>query len=369
MATIPFTDVAAAARDVWPAIEHDYLDCLFSGGYIGGPAVASFETAWARYCGAGHGVGVANGTSALQLTLTALGIGPGDEVIVPTLTYVASVNAVGYVGATPVFADCLFDTWQIDPEDVANRITPRTKAIIAVHLYGQSCDMDRLMAIAKGHGLVVIGDCAEAFGTLYGNCPVARLGNIAAYSFFGNKTITTGEGGMVFSKDDALIDRCRRLRGQGLVPGTEYWHDIIGFNYRMSNVAAAIGLAQLERADELLQLKRRLAENYFRRLSNLPLEFHREAPGTVHAYWLVSALLENELMRDGMRRYLADAGIETRPVFHPVHTMGLYPHHLPEKTVAGDIAARGLNLPSWPDLSEDEFAVVSTAIEKFFANA
>jgi perosamine synthetase len=346
------------------------LECLDSSWISGrGRFITEFERQFAAKLGGGYALATCNGTAALHLAVAALGIGPGDEVIVPTLTYVASVNAVGYVGATPVFADCLLDTWQIDPEDVANRITPRTKAIIAVHLYGQPCDMDRLMAIAARHGLVVIGDCAEAFGAFYGNCPVARLGDIAAYSFFGNKTITTGEGGMVFSKDDALIDRCRRLRGQGLVPGTEYWHDIIGFNYRMSNVAAAIGLAQLERADELLQLKRRLAENYFRRLSNLPLEFHREAPGTVHAYWLVSALLENELMRDGMRRYLADAGIETRPVFHPVHTMGLYPHHLPEKTVAGDIAARGLNLPSWPDLSEDEFAVVSTAIEKFFANA
>jgi perosamine synthetase len=304
----------------------------------------------------------------LHLAIAALGIGPGDDVIVPTLTYIASVNAVAYVGATPVFADCMPDTWQIDPEDVAKRITPRSKAHVVAHLYGQSCDMEGIMAIARRHGLVVIQDCAEAFGARYGNFSPALLGDVAAFSFFGNKTITTGEGGMVLSRDDALIDRCRRLRGQGLVPGREYWHDRIGYNYRMSNVAAAIGLAQLERSDELLALKRQLAERYFKRLSHLPLVFHREAPGTVHAYWMVSALTRTASERDGFRRHLARAGIETRPVFHPVHTMGLYSHGFFGTTVAEDIAARGVNLPSWPDMGEDDFALVSHAIEGFFAD-
>jgi perosamine synthetase len=345
------------------------FECLETSWISGkGRFVIEFERQFAAKIGDGYALATCNGTAALHLAIAALGIGPGDEVIVPTLTYIASVNAVAYVGATPIFADCLPDTWQIDPEDIANRITPKTKAIVVVHLYGQSCDMDRIMDIARRHGLVVIEDCAEAFGARYGNCSVAFLGDIAAFSFFGNKTITTGEGGMVFSRDDALIDRCRRLRGQGLVPGREYWHDRIGYNYRMSNVAAAIGLAQLERSDELLHLKRQLAEKYFRRLSHLPLDFHREVPGTVHAYWMVSALARNEPERDGFRRHLAVAGVETRPVFHPVHTMGIYPHYFLKKTVAEDIAARGLNLPSWPDMSEEEFALVSDAIEGFFAD-
>ena len=283
----------------------------------------------------------------------ALGIRPGDEVIVPTLTFIASANAIAYVGATPVFADCLPDSWQIDPDDIADRITIKTKAIVTVHLYGQPCDMDRIMAIARRHGLLVIEDCAEAFGARYGNKSVALFGNIAAFSFNGNKTITTGQGGMIFSRDDALIDRCRRLRAQGLVPGMEYWHDRIGYNYLMSNFAAAIGLAQLERSDELLHLKRQLAEKYFQRLSHLPLEFHREAPGTVHTYWMVSALVRNEPERDDFRRHLAEAGIDTRSVFYPAHTMGIYPHKFRGKTVAEDVAARGLNLPSWPDINED----------------
>jgi perosamine synthetase len=346
------------------------LDCLRTSWISGrGPFVSEFERQFAAKIGGGHALATCNGTAALHLAIASLGIGPGDEVIVPTLTYIASVNAVAYVGATPIFADCLHDTWQIDPTDVANRITPKTKAIVAVHLYGQSCDMNRLMRIARRHGLLVIEDCAEAFGTSYGDRPVALFGDVAAFSFFGNKIITTGEGGMVFSRDDGLIERCRRLRAQGLVPGREYWHDRIGYNYRMSNLAAAIGLAQLERSDELLCRKRQIAEKYFQRLSYLPFHFHREAPGTVHSYWLVSALARSEQERDALRRTLADSKIETRPLFHPVHTMGIYPHSFLKETVAEEVAARGLNLPSWPDMSDDEIGLVAGVIEGFFRNA
>ena len=240
------------------------LECLETSWVSGrGSFVVEFERQFAAEIGGGHALATCNGTAALHLAVAALGIGPGDEVVVPTLTFIASVNAVAYAGATPVFADCLRDTWQIDPEDVKRRVTPRTKALVAVHLYGQSCDMEAIMAIARRHGLAVIQDCAEAFGARYGDRSPAFLGDVAAFSFFGNKTITTGEGGMVFSRDDALIDRCRRLRGQGLVPGREYWHDRIGYNYRMSNVAAAIGLAQLERSDELLHAKRAARREIF----------------------------------------------------------------------------------------------------------
>jgi perosamine synthetase len=345
------------------------LECLETGWISGrGRFVAEFERQFVEKIGDGYAVATCNGTAALHLAVAALGIGPGDEVIVPTLTYIASVNAIARVGATPVFADCLPDTWQIDPKDVANRITLKTKAIMAVHLYGHCCDMNQIMSIARPHGLFVIEDCAEAFGSRYENCPAALFGDVATFSFYGNKTITTGEGGMVLSRDDALINRCRRLHEQGLVPGREYWHDRIGYNYRMSNIAAAIGLAQLERSDELLRLKRQLAEKYFRRLAHLPLDFHREAPGTVHSYWLVSVLARNEPERNALRRHLADTGIETRIVFPPVHTMGIYRHGFLEKTKAEEISARGLNLPSWPDMTDDQFDLVSRSIERFFGN-
>jgi perosamine synthetase len=267
---------------------------------------------------------VCNGTAALHVALMALGIGPGDEVIVPTLTYIASVNAIAYTGATPVFVDSLRSTWQVDPEDVRRRITARTRAIMAVHLYGQACDMDAIVAIAEEHRLFVVEDCAEAFGSLYGGRHVGTFGDIAAFSFFGNKTITTGEGGMVVSNDKTLIERARHLKGQGLAAHREYWHDVVGYNYRMTNIEAAIGLAQLERADQLIERKRDLAARYAAALAHLPIDIHSQASGTIHSYWMFSILVERDDQRDPLRKHLAAAGIETRPLFYPVHTMPIY---------------------------------------------
>jgi perosamine synthetase len=193
-----------------------------------GRFVKLFEQSFAEYTGIKHATGVSNGTVALHLALMALGVGPDDEVIVTTLTYIASVNAIAYTGATPVFVDSLPDTWQIDPQDVRRKITPRTKAIMAVHLYGHPCDMDAIQAIAKEHELFVVEDCAEAFGTLYKGKHVGSFSDIATYSFFGNKTITTGEGGMVVTDDETLFDRAVHFKGQGLANHREYWHDVIG---------------------------------------------------------------------------------------------------------------------------------------------
>ena len=347
------------ARYVLECVETSWISAR--GRFVG-----EFERQFAARSDVRHALAACNGTAALHLAVAGLGIAPGDEVIVPTLTYIASANAVAYAGAVPVFADCAAQTWQIDPARIADCITPKTKAIMVVHVYGQMCDMDPILDLAQRHRLFVIEDCAEAFGASYRGRPAGSFGHVSAFSFFGNKTITTGEGGMVVSNDDHLIDRCRRLRGQGLATGREYWHDVIGYNYRMSNVAAAIGLAQLERADELVSAKRALAERYFRRLSHLPLEFHREERDTIHAYWMVSALTREAGERDRLRHHLAAAGVETRPVFHPIHTMGLHPHRLEGKTVAEDIAARGLNLPSWPDIDDDAFELVCRAADEFY---
>ena len=346
------------------------LECLETSWIsFRGPFVGEFEKRFAARTGAAQALTVCNGTAALHLAVLALGIGPGDEVIVPTLTYIASANAVAHAGARPVFADSLRETWQIDPSSVRERITPRTKAIMAVHLYGQPCDMDAILELARRHNLFVIEDCAEAFGSSYKARHVGTFGEIAAFSFFGNKTITTGEGGMVVSRDAGLIELCRRLRGQGVVPGREYWHDILGYNYRMPNISAAIGLAQLERADELLRRKRELSERYYRRLARLPLEFHREAPGTVHSYWMVSALARHADERDRLRHRLAEAGIETRPLFHPAHTMPVYPNEFAGKTVAEELAERGFNLPSWPDMDDEAVELVCGEIERFYSHS
>ena len=224
-----------------------------------GKFVEQFETAFAKYIGADHAITVANGTVALHLALIALGIGRGDEVIVPTLTYVASVNAIAYTEATPVFVDSLKSNWQVDPDDIERKITEKTKAIMVVHLYGHPCDMERIMAIAKKHDLFVVEDCAEGFGSYFAGQHVGTFGDISTFSFYGNKTITTGEGGMVVTNDETLYARATHLKDQGMAKFRQYWHDVIGYNYRMTNICAAIGLAQLEQAEKFLRQKRDVA--------------------------------------------------------------------------------------------------------------
>jgi perosamine synthetase len=302
---------------------------------------------------------------ALHLALLALGIGPGDEVIVPTLTYIASVNMIAHVGATPVFVDSLPSTWQLDPEDVRRKITDRTRAVMAVHLYGLPCDMKQLTKICSENGLFLIEDCAEAFGSSYAGRPVGTFGDIATFSFFGNKTITTGEGGMVVAQDGAVLDRVKHLKGQGVSPTREYWHDVLGFNYRMNNICAAIGLAQLEMVDTILEKKRRVAGWYRDKLRHLPLELQTEVEGTRHSFWMCSALAADEFTRDGLRAHLRQRGVETRPTFHPAHTMPVF--HTNERfPVAEGIGQRGLSLPSYPALSEDLVDRVCASIEEFY---
>jgi perosamine synthetase len=334
-----------------------------------GRFVTEFENQFGQRVNVEHAISVCNGTVAIHLALLALGIGPGDEVIVPTLTYIASANAIAYTGATPVFVDSLESTWQIDPEDIRRHITPRTKAIMPVHLYGQACDMDAIMAIAAEHKLFVVEDCAEAFGTLYKGRHVGTYGDISTFSFFGNKTITTGEGGMVVTNDKTLAERSRHFKGQGLAAHREYWHDVIGYNYRMTNIAAAIGLAQLERADEFIAKKRALAGRYTQGLKGLPVTLHQEAPDTVHSYWMVTLLVSGPDHRDRLRAHLAQAGIETRPIFYPVHTMPMYADKYQRHPVAEDIGWRGINLPSWPGLSTDQTDKICGEISRYFETA
>lgn len=345
------------------------LECLDSTWISSkGAFVSRFESSFADYTGAKHAVSVSNGTVALHLALLALGIGPGDEVIVPTLTYIASVNAIAYTGAIPVFVDSDKDTWQMDPDDVLAKITPQTKAVMAVHLYGHPCDMNRLTAIARENGLFLVEDCAEGFGTLYEKQHVGTFGDIATFSFFGNKTITTGEGGMVITNDATLHDRAVHFKSQGLAKYREYWHDVIGYNYRMTNICAAIGLAQLEQAESILMKKRTIAERYRTELSGLPIIIHGETGNVTHSYWMCSLLVEEPLQRDPLREALKADGIETRPVFYPVHTMPMYSTRYQKHPIAENIGWRGINLPSWPGLSEEQLASICTSIRTFFAD-
>ncbi len=331
-----------------------------------GKFVSAFEQTFSKYTGSKYSTAVSNGTVAIHLALVALGVGPDDEVIVPTLTYIASVNAISYTGATPVFVDSVAATWQMDPEDVRRKITPKTKAIMVVHLYGHPCDMDALMAIAEEHGLFVIEDCAEAFGTLYKGRHVGTFGHISTFSFFGNKTITTGEGGMVVSNDATLMDRAIHFKGQGLAAHRQYWHDVIGYNYRMTNICAAIGLAQLEQADKFIAQKLQVAQWYAEGLRDSSVELHHEVGNVRHSYWMCSILVPDPRDRDLLREYLAAKGIETRPLFYPVHTMPMYSNKFQRHPVAEDLGWRGINLPSWPGLSKDQVALISTSIRQFY---
>lgn len=349
--------------------EKEYVnDCLDStwisskGGYI-----QRFEQAFADKIDTLHASTVSNGTVALHLALIALGIGQEDEVIVPTLTYIASVNAIAYTGAKPVFVDSVRDTWQIDPADIRKKITPKTRAIMVVHLYGHPCDMDAIMQIAAEHDLFVIEDAAEAFGSLYKGRPIGSIGHISAFSFFGNKTITTGEGGMVATNDPTLFDRAVHYKGQGLAAHRQYWHDVIGYNYRMTNICAAIGLAQLEQSDDFIKRKREIARYYRDGLAGLPIEIHGESVDVLHTYWMTSILVNDARDRDPLREHLANEGIETRPLFYPVHTMPMYSTKFLRHPVAEDIGWRGINLPSWPGLTDQAVETIVTSIKCYYS--
>lgn len=331
-----------------------------------GKFVNQFETAFAKYIDVKHATTVSNGTVAIHLALLALGIGEGDEVIVPTLTYIASVNAIAYTGATPVFVDSLSESWQINPDDVLKKITTKTKAVMAVHLYGHPCDMDPLVEICKKHNIFLIEDCAEAIGSLYNGKHVGTFGDISTFSFFGNKTITTGEGGMVVTNDETLHDRSVHFKGQGLAKHRQYWHDVVGYNYRMTNICAAIGLAQLENIEQVLKEKERVADTYRSLLANTPVVFHNQVGNNVyHSYWMCSILTSNAKERDALRTHLENQGIETRPLFYPVHTMPMYSAQYQRHPTAEDIGWRGLNLPSYPGLKQEEIEFICKEINIF----
>ena len=328
-----------------------------------GKFISSFEDAFKSYVGVRHAATVSNGTVAIHLALLALGVGSEAEVIVPTLTYIASVNAIAYTGATPIFCDSLEDTWQMDPEDVRRKISPRTRAILAVHLYGQPCEMDELTKIAREHNLFLVEDCAEAFGSLYKGRHTGTFGDIGTFSFFGNKTITTGEGGMVITNDDTLHDRMTHFKGQGLAKYREYWHDVIGYNYRMTNICAAIGLAQLEQADSFIAKKREIAQWYKRELDGSRIVFHKEVGNVRHSYWMISILVPDAKDRDPLRSSLRKGGIETRPLFYPVHSMPMYSSAFQRHPVAENLAWRGINLPSYPGLEENSVREICSMIK------
>lgn len=330
-----------------------------------GKFVKAFEDNFASYINVNHATSVCNGTVALHLALVTLGIGPGDEVIVPSFTYIAPVSSITFSGAKPVFVDSLENTWQMDPADVQKKITDKTKAIMAVHIYGYPCDMEAISNIAKKHDIFVIEDCAEAFGSKFKDKYVGTFGDISTFSFYGNKTITTGEGGMVVTNDETLYDRAYHFKMHGLAKYREYWHDVVGFNYRMTNICAAIGTAQLEKADEKIKLKRELAFKYMELLEGLALDYQRETKDIFSTYWMFTIMVKDINLRDSLREHLKQKGIETRPSFYPVHTMPMYSGKYQKLPVAENLGWTGINLPSFPSLTGSEIEFICNSIREF----
>jgi perosamine synthetase len=340
-------------------------ECVLTGWVSsGGAFVTRFEQMFAEFCGTRHALAASNGTAALHLALLALGVGPGDEVIVPSFTFVATANAVTYTGASPVFVDSDRETWTIDPALAAEAVTARTKAIVPVHVYGHPADMDPIMELAARHGLAVVEDAAEAHGARYKGRPVGGIGDIGIFSFYGNKIVTTGEGGMVVTDDDELADKVRLMRGHGMSPDRRYWHPVLGYNYRLTNLQAALGVAQMERVDEILASKRRIAETYGEHLGGLPgLRLPAEAPWASSVHWLYSVLIDEEafgMSRDRVMDALSSEA-ETRPLFPPLHRQPIYDRgeRLP---VAEQLAATGLSLPSAPGLPPEEVRRVASLL-------
>lgn len=332
-----------------------------------GEYIHRFEDGFAAYCGVKYGIATSSGTAALHLALVALGIGRGDEVIVPSLTFIATANTVTYTGATPVFVDSHPEYWCIDPQEIEPKVTARTKAVVPVHLYGHPCDMQPIMDVAQAYHLHVIEDGAEAHGALYGGKRIGSFGDIACFSFYGNKLITTGEGGMCVTSDDKLAERMRILRDHGTTPGKPYWHDMVGYNYRMTNLQAALGVAQLQKIDGFIDMKMRLSKWYKVYLGVLSnegiVQLPPEMPWARSIYWMYSILLHDSFgpSRDELIAKLKAKGIETRPFFYPNHLMPMFQTN-ERFPVAEEISQKGISLPSSVKLTIEQVKYISEAI-------
>lgn len=334
---------------------------ISSSGYY----INRFEQDFAAFCGSEHGVAVTNGTAAIHLALLALGIKPGDEVIVPDLTFAATINAVLYTGATPVIVDIEEDSWCIDPEEIEKAITPRTKAIIPVHLYGQPCRMDRICEIAKKYGLYVVEDCAEAHGAEFKGKKVGSFGDIGCFSFFGNKVITTGEGGMCVTDSSKLDQAMRQYRDHGMSREKRYFHEVVGYNYRMTNLQAAIGVGQVEKMDAILNWREELENKYMELLKDcetVTLQ-KKDLEGRKKVAWLVSILVPED-KREAYMNEMKRRGIDSRAFFIPLSRMELYSRYAKTPCrVSEKISKMGINLPTNYRVTETTIANIADVLK------
>lgn len=345
------------------------LDCIESSWISSaGKYILEFEHAFAEFCGARHAISCNSGTAALHVALLALGVGSGDEVIVPTLTFVATANAVTYCGARPRFVDIEPDTWTLDPALVEAKITSRTKVILPVHLYGHVANMDAITEIARKHNLFVVEDAAEAHGAKFRGSRVGSLSDVAAFSFYGNKIISCGEGGMVVTNSEEVVRRAAQLRGQGVDATRRYWFPVVGYNYRMPNLAAAVGLAQLESIDWHLGRRREVASWYKSQLREVPgIGWQIETDDSEAVDWMFTIVMDQRIQvsRDDLMVRLAERGVETRPVFYPMHLLPTYQEMAADDgpfPIAERVGRSGISLPTWSGLQRDDVVYVCDAL-------
>lgn len=346
--------VADAATNGWGAACYDYI--------------VRFERDFRTYIGSDYAVATSSCTGAMHMGLAALGIGAGDEVILADTNWVATVAPIVHLGATPVFVDVLDDTWCIDPDAVERHITPRTKAIIVTHLYGNLCEMDALLAIGRRTGIPVIEDAAEAIGSMRGYRRAGSMGLFGTFSFHGTKTLTTGEGGMLVTSDAALYERVLTLSNHGRARGQQkqFWADEIGFKYKMPNIQAAIGCAQLLRIEELVARKREILASYKIRLCVVPgISMNAEPEGTVNGAWMPTAVFHpmTGITREMLLEEFAAADIDARVFFHPLSSLPMFEDRR-ENVNAWSLPARAINLPSYHDMTDGDIDRVASAIER-----
>jgi perosamine synthetase len=353
--------------------EKKYVKKCMDSNWISskGEFIEKFEAAFARKVGAKYGVGVLNGTVALHLALAALDIGPGDEVISPTFTMIATPNSIRYTGAKPVLVDSELKTWNIDVSKIEEKITKRTKAIMPVHTYGHPCDMDAIMKIAMKHGLYVVEDAAEAHGAIYKGRKIGSIGNAACFSFYANKIITTGEGGMVTTNDKKLAEKMQLLKNHAFSHERHFWHQLLGFNYRMTNIQAAIGLAQTENFEKLANKRIENALLYNSLLKEIgEITLPPSTKGIKNVYWMYGILLKNwsKVTRDTLRYELASRGIETRTFFIPIHRQPVYKGWFKGNYLNSEcLCTNGLYLPSSTSLTEKQIRYVAGTIKEIFS--
>jgi len=342
--------IAEAARTGW---HQDYLK------YI-----KLFEEKFGAHCDREFALTTSSGTGALHLAYAALGVGDGDEVIVPNITWIASIDPALHMGAVPVFADVERDTWCLDPNDIEHRITDRTKAILVVHLYGHVADMDPILRIAEKHGLKVIEDAAQAVGAGYHGGRAGSLGDVSAVSFTGTKTMVTGEGGMLLTNDRETYEKAAHLNDHCQDPGKRFWNQGLGYKYKMSNIEAACGLAQLERLDELLAKKRQIFSWYRDRLGkHAELQLNCERSETTNSFWMTTLVVDGDcgIQKEELMDQLAEYGIQTRPFFYPLSQLPPLAAEA-DTPVSLDLSPRAINLPSAHDLTEDDVDYVCSAL-------